>query len=797
MDAADSGLGELERERVASMRVRFAGVALVSAAIWFSHWLWYEADIFPVRLHSRVYRSGELLICTALVALALSVRSLRKLEWTGTALLCALTLLHGFALLVVADSCFVPFLLTLEWGNVVIALAAALAFRPSVTFFVTTWAVGVAATRLRAGYDADLSDHLVLALIYFTVSISIRNYDRSRLAAHHARHELGQANLALQRSEQARSRLFENLSHDFRTPLALIDGDAQRIALSADDAETEHAVRRMRANTRAMADLTDQLLQVAQLDAKAQSPEPEALGLGRLVGEVVAQFDGGQNQGRIRISGAEDIAAHADPRHVRRIVHNLLANAVRQLERAATEIRVELAEHEGVVSVDVINDGPTIPAERRELIFRRFASFDASGSVASGIGLPLARELAQLNQGKLELLPLTDVTAFRLTLPRAEALPASTADPRAAEVTASLPEATSMPSSRRQSAGRRLLVVEDNAQMRELLLSMLRDHFYVTTATSLRDGLEKAASSAPNVLLVDMMLPDGTGLELLEQLPRIVEGVTPPLVFLSAASDEQLRVEALSKGASDFVLKPFGAEELRARLEAACRTADELEGSLKRQRDEFAAELHDGVNSALARAAMLLEAAQRRQRSELVPMAREAVITALDQARSLLVLQSRQSVPLGAATSELEAAVRSALAGFDVECELKTSSDGTLPALTGVEHHTLGRLAVEASTNALKHGAPRQIECSLTVTAGQVELRVTSDSSTSSAAELADLGSGKGLTLAGVRLDRLGGWIRSEPSARGTWTLSAGFAGALATRRSSTETLMGQAASAV
>ncbi len=812
---AEETFVELAKERMASMRRRVAGVAIVSAAIWFSHWLWYEADIFSVLWHSHLYRLGQLAICSALTLLAFAARSLPVLEWTTAGLLCLLTVLHGFALLVVSDACFVPFLLTLEWGNIVIALAAALAFRPSVVLFGVTFVVGVAATRLRGGFDPDLSDHLVLALIYTTISISIRNYDTARTAAHLARQELQHVNHLLWRSDEARSRLFTNLSHDFRTPLALIDGDAQRIELDSPDGEARAALQRIRRNAQAMADLTDQLLQMAKLDVQGQVPEARAFSLAVLTKHVVSQFDGASQRGRFRIAnlasadcgGLTELVVVADPGHVRRILHNLIGNAVRQFERGASEIHVELSEQAGFVVLDVKNDGPPIAAEHQSLIFERFASFDVSGSVASGIGLPLSRELAELNGGSVELCASAEVTVFRLKLPSAERAPevdvaelaarshdllAAKHEGRPGSESSPASESFSLseapanersPVSESFSVSRmNLLIIEDNLELLELLTSMLGHDFVISTATSVQAALTAIRSSKPDVVLADVMLPDGTGLELLEQLPVLMTGFAPPVVFLSAAADEALRVDALAKGASDFVLKPFNAQELRARLEVACRGVQELEQSLELQRQEFMAELHDGVNSALARAALLLEAAQRRQRYELVPLARRAVMQALDQARSLSGLKARDCVPLGAAVSELESAMRSALAGFDVTCSLQSSSDGTLPALTGVEHHTLGRLAIEACTNALKHGATQQIECSLTVNSGQVELRVSSDSLAKGERENRELDSGKGLMLAGARLDRLNGWIRSEPDAGGRWTLAAGFTGALTPR---------------
>lgn len=772
------------------MRLRVAGVALVSAAVWLSQWVWYEQDIFPLARHSHVYRAGEAAICLALVLLALFARTLKALEWGALGLFCALTTLHGYALLTVADSCVVPFLLTLEWSNIVIALAAALSYRPALILFVVTWLVGAVATRLRPGFDADLSDHVVLAVIYATVVVSVRNYDRTRVAAQVAQRDLELANDALQRADAARTRLFTHLSHDLRTPLALIDGEAQSLEAAPGAPEAAAALERIHLHTASLVDLVEQLLQVAKLDATEQEPQLVDFDLNQLVRQTVAQFDGGKRAGKVLVGALPAAAvARADLQHVRRILHNLLANAARQLEHGATGVVVTLALlDEKQLTLSVENDGPEIPLARRAAIFERFASFDAAGGVASGLGLPLARELAQLNGGELVLDPLPGRTVFRVTLPRSNAEAPADIVPLAvapAAARAAVTRAHVDASGESAAPHRRLLLVEDNADLARLLEGMLSARFTVQSAPSLAQAFELLAQRKPDLLLVDLMLPDGSGLEIIERLPELVAGLAPPVVCLSAVAEESARVDALARGARDFLLKPFSADELLARLDAVLRSDAQHAELLLLQRRALLAELHDGVNAALARAAMLLEAAQGKRRLELVPKARSAVLSALDQARSLSVLEVRDVVPLTASLLELEQELRSVLGGFDVTTSFTSSSDGSLGSLTGVEHHLLGRLLAEAATNALKHGHPTRLDCSLVIKGSSVELTVLSDGVGKASAQAAELSTGSGMRLALLRLGRLGGSLESAASSAETWTLRAVFPGALSLRRDS------------
>lgn len=784
-----------DRARLTGMRWRVVGIAVVSAVVWLSQWLWYEKDIFPQARDSHVYRSGEALICVALVLLAVSARSLRVLEWGALLLLSALTLVHGYALLTVADACFVPFVLTLEWSVIVIALAAALTYRPTLLLFSLTWLVGALATRWRPGFDADLFDHVVLAVIYATVVVSVRNYDQSRRAAQTAQRELELANQALLRADEARTRLFTHLSHDFRTPLALIDGETRALRPTPGDGEAAGALERIRLSAASMTDLIDQLLQVAQLDATRQQPQLQNFDLGELVRRAAAPFDGGPRTGRIhvRIDAGGALLARADPRHAQRILHNLLANAARQLDAGASEVEVRVLESEAQLVITVENDGPTISNERRERIFERFASFDAAGGVASGLGLPLARELAELNGGSLTLEPDPVRTVFRVTLPRAtgaESSPLPTTQP----ARAGSAQVESAPTATPLATRRDLLLVEDNVELARLVENALSHAFTLRRAQSLRQALDAVAERKPDVLLVDLMLPDGSGLELLDGVPRLVPGLPPPIVCLSALADEGARVTALSRGAQDFLLKPFQAQELEARLLGVCRRVEQREAELAAQRQTLLAELHDGVNAALARAALMLQAAENEQRPDLVSRARATVMSALEQARTLSMLEVRGVVPLPVALSELEGELGSVLTGFGLAPGFEASTDGSLNALSGVEHHTLGRLVIEAATNAVKHGRPTRVDCRIGIEDGSVELLVTSDGACSAEEGGAELSTGRGLRLALSRVQRLGGEVESRRSGSHEWTLRAVFPGSLSLRRNSRVGLRSSAA---
>ncbi len=188
-----SNLAEARAGLAGSMRVRLLGVALVQAAIWASHALFYEDLIFPSREYALPYRAAQLAQCLGLLWLASGKRNARTLDWGAALLFAAILPIHGLAMQVVHEASFVPFLLTMEWGQGLIALAALLSYRPALFLFGTAWLVGVATVTLRPGFDPDLSDHVVLLLIYAVVAASIRAQDRLRVSELVARRALEEA----------------------------------------------------------------------------------------------------------------------------------------------------------------------------------------------------------------------------------------------------------------------------------------------------------------------------------------------------------------------------------------------------------------------------------------------------------------------------------------------------------------------------------------------------------------------------------------------------------------------------
>ncbi len=735
------------------MRVRLLFVVAVSMAIWLSQWLLYERDLFPTPWHSQLYRSAELVLCLGLLAFLSRRQPLKRQEWVSTAGLSLLAVAHGGAILAIAPDCVVPFTLTLEWGQMVIAFATLLSFRPTLLLLGTTWLVGFVCTSIRAKWDTDFSDHIVLAGIYGVVLASIRGFDGLRRREFKGRYDLDLAHRALQAAERARSRLFINLSHDFRTPLALIHGEAALLQRVSAGGPGHAALERIRLNASALAELTNELLELARLEAGRAPVAPVNFDLTPLLRELGAQFAGkvAKLELELELEAGEACAAFADPAHVRRIVSNLIANSARA---ARSRVTVRCAVLDTRLVLDVSDDGPGVPDERRLAIFERFTSFDAAGSVASGIGLPVARELSELNDGRLWLVEEAPETTFRVMLPRAHgplaALHAAGSELPQLIATAE-PPAPSAPSAGR---ARSLLVVEDHPDMRRLLESLLGEQFNVQVAADVAAARGALLAATPDAILCDILLPDGDGFDVLSLVrgQSHLDGV--PLLFVSALATSEQRMRGLAAGADDYVTKPFEAPELVARVRLACERAEQRRRALDAQRREFLGELHDGVTASLSRAALLLSAAQAEGAAPTVlEAASEAVREGLNEARTVLSLTSAGTVPWATMVERVELQLAAA-ERFGLRLEFNADNDGSACLLSAVEVHALERAARELVTNAVKHAAARVLRVALSARAGQVLLRFADDGVGVTVA-----GASSGLVILGRRIARLSGSV--------------------------------------
>jgi signal transduction histidine kinase len=624
----------------------------------------------------------------------------------------------------------------------------------------------------------------VVGFAWGVIIVSAAARDRLKRKELVSRLGLLEANEKLQREDELKRRLFMNLSHDLRTPLAVVRGEAAMLRVSGRMSDDDAALARVERNAAALSQLADQLLDLARLEAGQMPVRARATDVSAMVRDIAAQLTPPGEPRIVTKMEGERLVSRVDPTHLQRIVTNLVANALRQPKSESEPGVVTLVvreakaskEGEGAIELDIIDEGPGVPPERREVIFARFVSFDSDGSTVSGIGLPLARELAVLNGGALELLEGLPTT-FRLTLPATTDAPEALDPSVAAALSLShvpVPVPVPVPAPALPSPSlprRRILVVEDNADMGLLLVRSLGAAYRVDHVMRVADALAVLREDPPTAVLSDVMLPDGTGYDVLAAIRSRRDLDRMPVVLVSALGEVDERVRGLSAGADDYVPKPFAPEELRSRMNAAIERADAWGQALAAQRDVLLMEVHDGVSASLSRASMLLselephlgssdslDASSRWSPSaETVAHAREAIRDGLDEVRAITRLLAPKPATFQALSAEIRRAMGDACAAAKLELAFDVEShpdlDGaTVPAGTA---HTMRRVAREATTNAIKHASAKRLACHVSATKESFVLRVQDDGR-----GLPEQRSeGQGLGIMSRRVARVGGTV--------------------------------------
>ena len=385
--------------------------------------------------------------------------------------------------------------------------------------------------------------------------------------------------------EQLKTQFFANVSHELRTPLALVLGPVEEL-LRADnlrDAQRK-SLETIQRNATSLLRQVNDLLEIAKLEAGKVEPDYVAADLAGLVRLTASQFESLASDRRIHfdISAPPAAPAEFDVDKLQRVLLNLLSNAFKFTPEGgsiACALHVDpRAEPEGMLAtIEVEDSGPGIPEAQRGVVFERFRQLEGGSTRrfgGTGLGLAIVKELIELHGGSVELgQGSLGGARFRLRVPLRAAIATELRDleqyhPReaAAQLAAALRSvATSDPTPSGRGEGL-VLVVEDNPEMNSFLCTTLQEESRVASAVNGREGLALARELQPDLVLTDVMMPGMSGDELVRELRADPSTRAIPAIVLTAKADDALRIALLRSGAQDYVLKPFSAEEVRARV---------------------------------------------------------------------------------------------------------------------------------------------------------------------------------------------------------------------------------------
>jgi len=409
---------------------------------------------------------------------------------------------------------------------------------------------------------------------------------------------------ALAALDHAKTTFFSNISHELRTPLTLMLGPIEDALADRTEALTppqrERLVIAHRSSLRLLK-LVNTLLDFSRIEAGSARAAYEPVDLAAYTAELASGFRSAVERAGLRL--LVDCTALPTPAYVDRdmwekIVLNLLSNAVKFTFEG--EIAVTLRQVGDGVELEVRDTGTGIPAAEIPHLFERFhrvRGAQARTHEGTGIGLALVQELARLHGGTVRVVSAIGAgTTFTVTLPLGAAhLPADRvvdapaaltiapkATPYVEEVMRWLPDTLDTsgappsdgvmpkPDGGQDGVGAepppRILLADDNADMRDYLARLLGARYSVRAVADGEAALEAALAWAPDLVLSDVMMPRLDGIGLLRALRAAPQTRTTPVILLSARAGEDAAVEGLDAGADDYLVKPFAARELLARV---------------------------------------------------------------------------------------------------------------------------------------------------------------------------------------------------------------------------------------
>jgi signal transduction histidine kinase len=456
--------------------------------------------------------------------------------------------------------------------------------------------------------------------------------------------------------DRAKTALFSNASHELRTPLALVLGPLDQLlddaSLPASAREPISVARRSAAR---MLKLVNALLDFSLIEAGERGNAFRPTDLAQLTRDLAAMFRSTAEGAKLRLSvdcPPLDDQAYVDREAWERIVSNLLSNALKFTPQGSIDVR--LREEQGHFVLTVEDTGIGIAYQDQAKIFSRFyrgSDPRARTHEGSGIGLALVRELVHLHGGTIaaqtragngtrmivrvpagrehlsshaitDKAPTADIGgAAALFVEEASGWLGGDPEPRrVADRVGSAAQHSHQAVVSGAEHADRVLVVEDNRDMRGYLCRLLAPYYAIDVARDGSEALEVAVKDPPSVVVTDVMLPglDGFGLvHAIRQDPRTRD---IPVMLISARADPDSRLQALNLGADDYVVKPFSARELVARLRAALdssRLRSEDAEARGRERERALREhelraLLDELKAAQRRVAAAADAERRR-----------------------------------------------------------------------------------------------------------------------------------------------------------------------------------------
>ncbi|TNE28828.1 MAG: tetratricopeptide repeat protein [Bacteroidetes bacterium] len=373
--------------------------------------------------------------------------------------------------------------------------------------------------------------------------------------------------------------LYANVTHEFRTPITLIQAPVKKLMAHAPDnvRETYQSILR---NTNHLLQMVDEMLDLARLETTDTKLHYSITNLNLLIAETKADFAPLFQHKSIRFNANishSDLSISTDRNRLKMVLNNLLKNAWHHCPEGG-DINITVTKQDSELLLSVINQQESeVDSSDVEKLFERHYRGNTENYDGNGLGLAISKEIVNLLGGNITIdLNEPNKTEFSIRLP----LKPVSAFPNQGSATINTDKATPI-CPMEGDLKPRVLVVEDNLEMQRLLRDLLDTRFEIILA---RDGEEAghlAVEKQPALILSDLMMPKVDGIELVEFVKKNVDTSHIPVILLTAKSDKESRMLGLKHDADDYISKPFDPDELIARMDNLLRQRRHLHEAFK------------------------------------------------------------------------------------------------------------------------------------------------------------------------------------------------------------------------
>lgn len=375
---------------------------------------------------------------------------------------------------------------------------------------------------------------------------------------------------------EAKTRLYTNITHEFRTPLTVILGLADAMKIKQDENE-EAKIDTIIKNGKNLLQLVDQMLDLSKLESgnlTVNKIHGNIIPFLRYVFQLQEYYAMEKNLSMSFNAESQSYEMDFDPEKTTTIVSNFLSNAIK-FTPSGGKVDMNIHTSENYLFIEIKDTGIGIPKEKLEKIFERFYQVDDKNTRkagGTGIGLSLTKELVNLLNGTIGISSIPGVeTIFTVKLPVTSLLKKkidkkgysfeeldNKFDSTSKEISELIYESS--------DEKPKLLIVEDNQDVISYLQICYHSSFSIDFALNGKEGCELALKEIPDIIISDVMMPEMDGFELCRKLKEDYRTSHIPVILLTAKADIPSRIEGLEQGADAYIVKPFNQQELLVRM---------------------------------------------------------------------------------------------------------------------------------------------------------------------------------------------------------------------------------------